>query len=30
MNEHIAQIIVPALLRAVVRVTFWWADLPAL
>ncbi|MHB8054213.1 MAG: hypothetical protein ACYDH3_03075 [Candidatus Aminicenantales bacterium] len=30
MNEHITQIIVPALLRAVVRVSFWWADLPAL
>jgi len=30
MNDHIVRIIFPAVFRAVVRVSFWWADLPAL
>ncbi len=30
MNDHITRIIFPALFRAVLRVSFWWADLPAL
>lgn len=30
MNERITRINVPAVLRAVVRMSFWWADLPAL